>query len=198
MVDHAGRLQFMGGRLHEAMLSRIARWVRLHVAAHPALARLADCRLLRTDRGTVAEVFVRPSLWAGLPHPVAPATEEEARQRLAALGVGGACWFWITSSAPQGVFLSLADAAADPDGVAFGARAARLHRRFPNVHADAIDGVVRRSGSRSLVFATARPQPGDWPALRQRLTAAYGHAAPGLAEAPLLQGDANRSGGGTA
>jgi hypothetical protein len=117
---------------------------------------------------------------------VVPATTGETEALLAALRPGQECWFWLPGTAPRGAFLSLAAMDADGEGTAFGARMAMLYRRFPDSHADAISGVVRRLASGSLVFAAAGPVTGDWPMLKQRLVARYGTAEPALVDADLL------------
>jgi len=109
-----GSLQFIGPDLHPTMLPVLADWVKDWVDDHPALARLSGCRLLRSVRGKVQDVIEEPAVWDGITRPAAPATSAETDHLLTSLQPGQECWFWLTGTAPQGVFLTLGAVAMTP------------------------------------------------------------------------------------
>ncbi|MBW4090551.1 MAG: hypothetical protein HIU82_05510 [Proteobacteria bacterium] len=180
-----GILQFISPHLDAALLPVLADWVRRNMAEHPALRRLVGCRLVRAALGRAAEVIEQPALWDGIDRWPGPATSAETDTILAGLRPGAECWFWLTGTAPSGIFLSLSAVIDDPDGSAFAARAAGLYRRFPKSHVDAVAGVLRCLGGGSLVFTTQGVDVAQWPVLRQRLAKRHAAAAPAIAAAEL-------------
>jgi len=180
-----GSLQFLSPAVSADMLNALAAWARCNSGVYPGLGRLVGCRLVRLRRGLAETVIADPSLWSGLVPPTTPASEAESGEILSRLTPGQECWFWLTGKAPGGWFLSLADTAGDPEGADFLARVAGLHRRFPDSHSDALQGILSKSADGGLVFVTARPDRSDWPALRRGLAERFTEAAPALAAAEL-------------
>jgi hypothetical protein len=167
------------------MLETLATWVREYAPLHPDLRRLVRCRLLHATSGRVGAVIADEGVWRGMSRPAVPATAAETEERLAGLQSGETCWFWLTATATDGVFLTVAPQSADPEARSFGARVEGLYRRFPGAFQDATLGVLRRRGD-SLEFATAQQRLGDWPAVRRRLAEQHKAAAAALTDATLI------------
>jgi len=183
-----GVLQLAGPQLSQGHLAALAEWTREAAAAEPALARLAGCRLARTERGLVSEIIADAALWEGLTRPPATATLAETAAILARLRGGESYWFWLTGSGPGDGFLTLAATADDPEGVAFAARVRGLYRRFDSSFADAVSGVAQVTHAGGLVLVSATPDTGAWAATIGRIAARLGPAGAVLVEAELTAG----------
>lgn len=191
-VTDDGRVDFVGPDLERAYLESLAAWTRKRAAAAPALARLADCRLVRTVGAQVAEIIDDAALWRGLTRPPAPATMAETRAILTGLRPGEEYWFWLTGACPDGGFLTLAGVADDPEGVAFVARVQGLYRRFERAFTDAVSGVARVTGERGLLFVSATADVGTGPDTMRRLGVLLQEAGVALGSAPLIDANGRR------
>jgi len=169
LIVDAGNVQFRGPDLEPAGLYSLAAWVRQHVAAHPALARLSGCEFLATSGGRVASVVADANAWSGIERPPVPGTLEESARVFAGLAGDAGCWFWLTGAGPDGPFLDLADLQGDPAGESFAPRSARNYRRFAGSFEDAISGVLRLGADGQPVFVTHEPHVDHWPALMREL-----------------------------
>ncbi len=175
-----GSLQFRGSGLRPALLSALASWVRAEVGSAPALARLSGCKLLRTGGGKVIGAIEDAALWQGLAVPAGPATLAETVAMLATFDVGDERWFWLTPSGNGEPFVTLADAAADPDGLRFQERIAALYRRFPGSYEDAVAGVMRRLPGGQIVWSTEDARVDAWPAAVRALVDRHARDHPAL------------------
>lgn len=196
MLLDDGRLQLTGADLTADDLTALAEWVHETVAEAPSLARdlarLARCRLVRSAGGLVEDVFEDETLWAGLDRPPATATTAETIAILQALRPGDAFWFWMTGTAPDGGFLTLAPVRDDPAGTGFGQRVPGLFRRFARSHEDAVSGLLRVAGPGTAVLVSATAETAGWPALMQAVIAGLGPAAGALAGAVLIDPTGHR------
>ena len=181
LIIDAGNIQFRGPDLELAGLHSLAAWVRQHVAAHPALARLSGCEFLATSAGRVASVVADANAWSGIERPSVPGTLEESARVFAGLAGDAGCWFWLTGAGPDGPFLDLADLQGDPAGESFAPRSARNYRRFAGSFEDAISGILRLDANGQPVFVTHEPHVDHWPALMHQLAARAHDTQPAFA-----------------
>lgn len=149
-VAEDGRVQFVSGRLRPRLMAELVAWVRQQLAAHPAVARLAQCQFVVVRHGKVFEVLEDPLLWKGIEAPPAPGTLAGAAAAVARLAPNGALWAWATATAPGGGFLAVAPVVGDEGGTAFEVQAAGLYRRFPGSFRDASTGMLTREASGRL------------------------------------------------
>ena len=174
-----GRIQFLGYGLHRVMLRELADWVVRNCQDCPALAQLADCRLL-LGLDIVEEVYEDPALWASVARQPVPGTISATAALLESLPEGGECWFWITGSGSERAFLHLAPIDEDPEGAVFRAELPRLYSRFPGSFHDAVSGVMTRVAGDKLLFLTQDERRFPFPAQVQSLLDNYATEYPAL------------------
>lgn len=191
------RLQFRGSGLRPELLPALAAWVRAELGGAPALARLSGCQLLRTGGGKVIGAIEDAALWQGLAAPAGPATLSETAALLESFEPGEQRWFWLTPSGNGEPFVTLADTAADPDGLRFQERIAALYRRFPGSYDDAIAGVMRRLPGGQVVWSSEDARVDAWPAAVRALVQRHAGDHPALralAESSLVQTAGGKAG----
>ena len=149
-VDGLGLLTLCGPDLSYEALWALARWCRAHHAEEPALLRLRDLTMVRTDRaGQVCGQLAAPGLWEGLP-PRNPDLSAHLQDELDALPPEDPRWFWLSEASAGSPVLVLGDPLDDPDGAAF-AEEVRAFRRGGHF------GTLRRTPAGLLAFSSPAP-----------------------------------------
>ena len=178
-----GRLQLVGTQaLDREVLPRLARWVRRHAGAQPALARLSGCSYAHLDgeSGQVRSIYADDALWQGLAEAPTPGSLAESAAALAGLPVGAVARFWSTTQKPP--FIAILPVDADPQGVAFAERVRHMQSRAQQ---PGLAGTLQRLPSGRLLLTSPSARCAEAAPILARLAEAPGLGA--LAGAHLSQ-----------